>query len=171
MSKFMAAFRLGTKLDKEKIKLDTKVHAMEKEISKRARERLELEDKANHLESEVKELKNLAEELRTDIDKKESCLDHLRKKNDELSYSMSKAKDKAIKEVKAFNAYAKLLNETYTTGFEDFHLDACEAFPGVDFDSIKLPMGFGCRFHTFAILGLTFKGFWKLVVYPLSWTS
>lgn len=54
MSKFMAASRQGTKLDKEKIRTDTKVHAMEKELSRRARERLELEDKVNHLELEVK---------------------------------------------------------------------------------------------------------------------
>ena len=53
---------------------------------------------------------------------------------------MSKAKDEAIKEFKSSGAYTKLLDKTYAVGFEDFHLDAREAFPGVDFDSIKLPM-------------------------------
>lgn len=53
---------------------------------------------------------------------------------------MDKAKGEEIKEFKAFIAYTKLLDKTYVAGFEDFCLDAREAFPGVDFDSIKLPM-------------------------------
>ena len=65
------------KLDKEKIRLDTKVCAMEKELSKKAGEKLKLEDKVKHLKSRAKELKILAEELRTDIVEKETHLDHL----------------------------------------------------------------------------------------------
>ena len=53
---------------------------------------------------------------------------------------MSKAKDEAIKEFKSSGAYTILLDETYAAGFEDFRLDAREAFPRVDFDSIKLLM-------------------------------
>ena len=37
MSKFMAASKQATDLDKEKIRLDAKVLAMERELSKRAR--------------------------------------------------------------------------------------------------------------------------------------
>lgn len=73
----MAASRQATELVKEKIRLDTKVCAMEKELSKQVREKLELEDKVKHLEFEVKELKNLAEELKTNIVEKETCLDYL----------------------------------------------------------------------------------------------
>ena len=57
-----------------------------------------------------------------------------------ISSSMSKAKDEAIKEFKSSGAYTILLEETYTTSFEDFRLDTREAFLGVDFDSIKLLM-------------------------------
>ena len=53
---------------------------------------------------------------------------------------MSKAKDEAIKEFKSSSACIKLLDETYAVGSKDFRLDAREAFPRVDFDSIKLPM-------------------------------
>ena len=53
---------------------------------------------------------------------------------------MSKAKDEAVKEFKSSSAYNRLLEKTYAIGFEDFRLDTCEAFLGVDFDSIKLPM-------------------------------
>lgn len=124
MSKFMAVYRQAINLDKEKIRLETKVLAMERELSRRAGEMLKLEDKVKHLESEVKELKNLAEEPQTDIVNKESRLDHLQKKSDALSSSLGKAKDKAIKEFKAFDAYTKLLNENYVAGFEDFRQDA-----------------------------------------------
>lgn len=41
---------------------------------------------------------------------------------------MSKSIDEVIKE---FNNYA--------VGFKDFHMDAIESFPGVDFNSIKFP--------------------------------
>ena len=143
MSKFMAASRQATDLDNEKIRLDAKILAMDRESSKRARERLKLEDKVKHLESEVKDLKSLAKELGTDIVEKESHLDHLQKKSDELSSSLSKAKDKAIKEFKTSDAYTKLLDEIYAAGFEDFSQDAREAFPGVDFDSIRLHIAVG----------------------------
>ena len=53
---------------------------------------------------------------------------------------MTKAKDEAIKEFKSSGAYTKLLDKTYAVGFEDFHLNAREAFLGVDFNSIKLPI-------------------------------
>ena len=69
---------------------------------------------------------------------KESCLGDLQKKSDELSSSMKKAKDEAIKEFKASDLYTKLLDENYAIGFEDFHQDARETFPRVDFDSIRL---------------------------------
>lgn len=120
--------------------MDAKVHSMEKELRRQAGEMMELEGKVKHLVFEVIELKNLFEELRMDIFEKKSRLDHLQKKNEEFSSSMDKAKDEAIKEFQAFGAYTEPLNETYVVGFEDFCLDAREAFLGVHFDSIKLPM-------------------------------
>ena len=79
MSKFMAASRQATELDKERIKMEMKIRDMEKEASHKARERAKLED-------EVKDLKNPIEEL-----------NHLLKQNDEFKSSLSKAKDKATK--------------------------------------------------------------------------
>ena len=34
----------------------------------------------------------------------------------------------------------ELLDKNYVAGFEDFRQDAIEAFPGVDFNSIMLPI-------------------------------
>lgn len=113
---------------------------MDKEESQKAKERIKPEDKVKHLSFEVKELKNLNKELRTDIVDKESYLDHLQKKSDKLASSLSKAKDETINEFKASSEFSKLLVENYTVGFKDFHQVASEAFPGVDFSCIKLPI-------------------------------
>lgn len=91
------------------------------------------------LGDEVKELKNLAKELKADIVEKDTRLDHLQKQNDELKSSLSKSKDEVIKEFKTSSEFTDLLDKNYTVGFEDFRIDVVEAFPQVDFDSIKLP--------------------------------
>ena len=52
MSKFIARSKQATKLDKERIRLETKVRDMGKEASRKPGEKMKLED-------EVKELKNL----------------------------------------------------------------------------------------------------------------
>ena len=44
MSKFMAASRQATELDKERIRMEMKIRDMEKEASHKARERAKLED-------------------------------------------------------------------------------------------------------------------------------
>ena len=51
---------------------------------------------------------------------------------------MSKVKDEAIKEFKTSSEFTELLDKNYAAGFMDFYLDAIDAFPGVDFNSIKL---------------------------------
>ena len=42
-----------------------------------------------------------------------------------------------IKEFKTSKEFTDLLDENYAVGFEDFHMNTIESFPGVDFDSIK----------------------------------
>ena len=51
---------------------------------------------------------------------------------------MSKVKDKAIREFKTLNEFTELLDKNYAASFKDFYLDATDAFPRVDFNSIKL---------------------------------
>lgn len=133
MSKFMVLFRQATKLDKEKIKLEIRVSDMEKEASHKAGEKVKLDDG-------VKELKNFVEELKADIIKKETSLNHFQKKNDEFTSSISKAKNKAIREFMTCSEFTELLDKNYIASFEDFCLDATEAFLGLHFNSIKLPI-------------------------------
>ena len=88
------------------------------------------------IEAEVEELKNLTEELRTDIVEKDTRLDHLQKQNEELKLTLSQAKDEVIKEFKSSKAFTDLLDTNYATSFKDFHMDALELFPKMNFDSI-----------------------------------
>lgn len=70
MTKFMAASRQAADLDKERIRMETKIRVIEKESSRKVRERRKLED-------EVKDLKNLVKELKANIIEKDTLLDHL----------------------------------------------------------------------------------------------
>ena len=106
---------------------------MEKESSHKTGERMKLED-------EVRELKNLAEGLKVDILEKDTRLNHLQKQNDELSSLLSKSRDEVIKEFKTSSEFTDLLDKNNAASSENFRMDTIESFPGVDFDSIKLPI-------------------------------
>ena len=106
---------------------------MEKESSRKVGEKVKLE-------YEIKELKNLVKELKADIVEKDTLLDHLQKRSDELTSSLSKARDEAIREFRASSVFTDLLDKNYAAGFKDFHMDAIEAFLGVDFNSFRLPI-------------------------------
>lgn len=127
----MAASRQSYKLDRTRVRLEAKIHDMEKEFSRRIGERAKLED-------EVKELKNLVEELKADAIKKDTRLYHLQKRSDELYILLGEAKEASTREFKASSEFTDLLDRNYIASFEDFHMDAIENFPEVDFGLIKL---------------------------------
>lgn len=131
ITKFMAVSRQAYELDKQRVRLEAKIHDMEKESCRRAEVRVKLEDK-------VKELKNLVEELKEDVVEKDTHLDLLQKRSDELYTLLGEAKEATIKEFKASNEFTVLLDRNYAAGFEDFCMDVIEHFPGVDFSAIKL---------------------------------
>ena len=131
MSKFIAASRQATELDKTRILLETTIQNVRDESKKWAGIAAKAKEKAT-------EHQNLIEELRADIVEKDTHLDHIQKKNDELSTLLSKAKEDAVAEFKASKEFMDLLDRNYAAGFEDFRLDAVENFPEVDFSSIKL---------------------------------
>ena len=134
MSKFIAASKKATELDKTRILLETRIQEVKDESKKWAEVVAKAKDNA-------KELQNLVEELKTDAIEKDTCLDHLQKRNDELSTLLEKAKRDAIAEFKASKQYTDLLDTNYAAGFEDFRMEAMENFPKVDFSSIKLNLG------------------------------
>ena len=131
MSKFIAAFRQATDLDKTRVLLERRI----KEVKDESKRWAKTVAKANE---EAKELQNQIEELKTDVVEKDTRLDHLQKKNDKLSAILKKAKEDAVAEFKASKQYTDLLDTNYAAGFEDFRMDAVENFPDIDFNSIKL---------------------------------
>ena len=131
MSKFIAASRQATGLDKTRIMLETRIKEVEDSSKKWA-------GVAAKAKEELKEAQNLVEELKADAVEKDTRLDHMQKKNDEMSTLLTKAKEGAVTEFKASKEYTDLLDANYAAGFEDFRLDAKENFPEVDFSIIKL---------------------------------
>ena len=94
MSKFIAASRQATKMNKMRIQLETRIQ----EVNDDCRGWAKMAAKAT---DEAKELQNLVEELKANIVKKDTRLDHLQKKNDELSTLLKKAKEDVVVEFSA----------------------------------------------------------------------
>ena len=134
MSKFIAASRQATELDKTRILLERRV----KEVKEESKVWAEVAAKARE---EAKELRNLNEEFKTDVLEKDTRLDHLQKKNNELNALLEKAKGDAVAEFQASKQFNDLLDKNYAIGFEDFKLDAAKNFPNLDFSVIKLNLG------------------------------
>ena len=128
MSKFIAASRQATELDKTRILLEKRI----KEVKEESKVWTEVVAKARE---EAKELRNLNEELKMDVLEKDTRLDHLQKRNNELSALLEKAKGDAIAEFQASKQFTDLLDKNYAAGFEDFRLDATENFPNLDFSA------------------------------------
>ena len=125
MSKFIAASRQVTNLDKTRILLEKRI----KEVKDKSKTWVEMAAKAME---KAKELRNLNEELRTNVLEKDTRLDHLQKRNNELSALLKKAKGDTVAEFQASKQFTDLLDKNYATGFEDFRLDATENFPNLD---------------------------------------
>ena len=134
MSKFIAASRQATELDKMRILLEKRI----KEVKDESKVWAEVAAKAKE---EAKELWNLNEELKTDVLEKDTHLDHLQKRNNELNALLEKAKGDAVAEFQVSKQFTDLLDKNYAAGFEDFRLNAAENFPNLDFSVIKLNLG------------------------------
>ena len=134
MSKFIAASRQATDLDKIRILLEKRIKGVKDE----SKTWVEVAAKAKE---EAKELRNLNEELRTNILEKDTRLDHLQKRNNKLSALFKKAKGDAVAEFQASKQFTNLLDKNYAIGFEDFKLEAAKNFPNLDFSVIKLNLG------------------------------
>ena len=94
MSKFIAASRQATGLDKMRALLETRIQEVKEESKKWVGVAAKAKEKTTKLQ-------NLVEELKTDVVDKDTRLDHLQKKNNELSTLLSKAKEDAVTEFKA----------------------------------------------------------------------
>ncbi|XP_065638092.1 uncharacterized protein LOC136071115 [Quercus suber] len=131
MSKFIAASRQATGLDKTRILLETRIQELKEEAKQWA-------EVAAKTTVEVRDLKALVEDLKANAAEKDARLEDLQKKSDEHSILLSKAKEDAVAEFKASKQYTDALDINYVAGFKDFRRHAVEKFPDVDFSSIVL---------------------------------
>ena len=134
MSKFIAASKQATEMDKTRILLETRIQEVKDDCKRWA-------EVAAKAKDEAKELQNLVEELKADAIEEDTRLDHLQKRNDKLSTLLNKAKEDAVVEFKASKQFTNLMDTNYVASFEDFKMDAMENFSEVDFSSIKLNLG------------------------------
>ena len=134
MSKFIAASRQATELDKTRLLLENRI----KEVKEESKVWAEVAAKARE---EGKELRNLNEELRTNVLEKDTRLEHFQKKNNKLSALLEKAKEEVVAEFQTSKQFTDLLDKNYAAGFEDSKLDVAENFPNLDFSIIKLNLG------------------------------
>ena len=109
MSKFIAASRQATELDKTRILLETRIQEVKDDYKGWAKVAAKATD-------EAKEMQNLVKELKANIVEKDPRLDHLQKKNDKLCTLLKKAKEDVVMEFKASKQYTDLLDANYATG-------------------------------------------------------
>ena len=105
MSKFIAASRQATEMDKTRIQLEARIQ----EVKDKCRGGAEVAAKAK---DKAKELQNLIKELRANTVEKDTRLDYLQKRNDELSTLLNKAKEDAVVKFKASKQFTNLLTPT-----------------------------------------------------------
>ena len=101
---------------------------------------IRLTEDLNRLHGVETKLKNEVEELKADSVEKETRIVHLEGQVSEFNLSLEKASEEAVAAFKKFDKYKNRLDSHYTAGYKDFRADAKEAFPDLDFDSLKIPL-------------------------------
>ena len=94
----------------------------------------------NCLQGSETKLKNEVKELKADNIEKDTRIIYLEGRVSGFVSSLEKAREEAIASFKKSNEHKSRLNSHYAAGYEDFHADAKETFPDLDFDSFKLPL-------------------------------
>ena len=122
------------KMDKEKNK------ELNNEVLLKKGEVIRLIKDLNRLQGIETKLKDEVKELRADSIEKETRIAHLEGKVSEFNSSLEKAREEAIAAFKKSDEYKNRLNCHYVAGYEDFHANAKDAYPNLDFDSFKIPL-------------------------------
>ena len=97
MSKFIAASKQETELDKTRILLEKRI----KEVKDKSKVWAEVATKAKE---KAKELWNLNEELKIDVLENDTRLDHLQKRNNELSALLKRLREMQLQSFKRLSS-------------------------------------------------------------------
>ena len=140
MSKFYTASTQAKELCKEAKTAREKNKELNKEVLLKKGEVIRLTEDLNRLHGVETKLKNEVKELKADSVEKETCIVHLEGQVSEFNSSLEKACEEAVAAFKKSDKYKNCLDSHYAAGYEDFRADAKEAFPNLDFDSLKIPL-------------------------------
>ena len=140
MSKFYTASTQAKELCEEAKTAREKNKELNKEVLPKKGEVIRLTEDLNRLYGVETKLKNEVEELKADFVEKETRIVHLEGQVSEFNSSLEKAREEAVAAFKKSDEYKNRLNSHYAAGYEDFRADAKEAFPDLDFDSLKIPL-------------------------------
>ena len=101
---------------------------------------IRLTEDLNRLYGVETRLKNEVEELKADSVEKETRIVHFEGQVSGFNSSLEKAREEAVAAFKKSDEYKNRLDSHYAVVYEDFRADAKEAFPDLDFDSLKIPL-------------------------------
>ena len=79
------------------------------------------------------------EVLKTGSIEKETRINHFKGKFQGRTSSLENAKKDVITTYMKLDDFTSRLDQNYDTGYKSFRFDAKEAYPGMDFDSFKVP--------------------------------
>ena len=113
---------------------------LNKEILLKKGEVIRLTEDLNRLYGVETRLKNEVEELKADSVEKETRIVHFEGQVSGFNSSLEKACEEAVAAFKKSDEYKNRLDSHYAVVYEDFRADAKEAFPDLDFDSLKIPL-------------------------------
>ena len=136
MSKFYIASTQAKELCIEAKKAKEKNKDLSHEVLLKKREVIRLTEDLHHLQGLKQKLKNEVEELKADFIKKETRITHLEVKVQKSTSSMEKAQKEAVT---TFLRSAGI-DRHYATGYQNFHANAKEAYPEMDFNSFMIPI-------------------------------
>ena len=140
MSKFYTATYQAKELATEAKTANDKAKELNNEVLLKKGEVLRLTEDFNRLQGSETKLKNEVEELKADNIEKDTRIVYLEGQIAEFVSSLEKAHGEAVAAFKKSDEHKKALDSHYAAGYEDFHADAKETYPELDFDSFKLPL-------------------------------
>ena len=139
MSKFYTASSQTKELCEEAKTAKEKNKELNKEVLLKKGEVIRLTEDLNCLHGVETKLKKV-KKLKADSVEKETRIVHLEGQISAFNSSLEKAREEAIVAFKKSDKYKNHLDSHYTAGYEDFRANAKEAFPDLDFDSLKIPL-------------------------------
>ena len=140
MSKFYTASTQAKELCDEAKMAKEKNKELNKEVLLKKGEVIRLTEDLNRLHGVETKLKNEVGELKADSVEKETRIVHLEGQISTFNSSLEIAREEAIAAFKKSDEYKNRLDSHYAAGYKDFRADAKEAFPDLDFDSLKIPL-------------------------------